>query len=422
MIDITFLGQLVATLASGWAFLALVGVLGAAAYVLATAVVAIERLPGTGALVVAGQTKNAVQGRTGLSWALGTIAGLLAFVTALATMQVGGWLATFVFSAVLGALARSSVTLVSVLGARVGTRMARRRAARVQELVAWRQQKAVEREQNARKRLEGEDLASEVARAEAGLTKLRTALETLMSTRQALGEKLKAALDSGGNVSLVADMVRMRDTMDIRIDLGKRVLAAAEAAVARLAYALPVKKLVRRRPPEISGLDPRIPGDYAARIDTAMAAIDGYLVAMGQTRAEIDRLQRERPGIESANGAESLPVRARREIDALEAAYRAVRDRADLVRLGLRARQGMAQVANAAGEVSVGAAGQTQDRDAQLLIDDIARATQTTAEDFIGEDAHIKTLSAALARGTTALSGGDQASLGEVVDALQSMG
>jgi hypothetical protein len=146
------------------------------------------------------------------------------------------------------------------------------------------------------------------------------------------------------------------------------------------------------------------------------------LVAMGQTRAEIDRIQRERPVIESAHDGESLPVRARREIDALETAYRAVRERADLVRLGLQARKGMAQVANAAGEVSVGTAGQTDERDVHLLLDDIARANQTTAEDFVGEDAQVKILAAALVRGTKALAGGDRASLGEVVDALQSMG
>lgn len=418
MIDITFLGQLVATVASVGALLALMGVLGASAYVLSTAAMAIERLPSPGTLVVHGQTSRS----TGFSWTLGTIAGLLAFVLALATLQVGGLLSTFVFAVVMGALARSSVALVSVLGARTGARWARHRAARAHDLAQWRMKIAAERNERSRKRLEGEDLAAEVARADAAVDKLREALETLMNTRATLADKLQAAMNAGGKVSLVADMVRMRDDLDMRIDLGKRVRDAAEAAVARLAYALPVKKLVRRRPVEISGLDPRLPGDYAARIDAAIAAIDAYLVAMGQTRAEIDKIQLERPLIDPGNGSESLPARARKEIEALEMAYRAVRDRADLVRLGLRARQGMAQVANAAGEVSGRTEGQTDERDVHLLLDDIARANQTTAEDFIGGDEQIKILATALARGTKALSGGDRASLGEVVEALQSMG
>jgi hypothetical protein len=216
--------------------------------------------------------------------------------------------------------------------------------------------------------------------------------------------------------------VRMRDDMDVRIELGERVLHAAETAVARLAYAMPVKKLVRRRPMEISGLDPNLPGDYAARIEAAIAAIDAYLGMTEQSRADIEKIETERPALEHAEGTESLPARARREIESIATAYKAVRERADLVRLGLRAREGMAQVANAAGEVAVRTEGQTDERDVHLLLDDIARANQTTTEDFIGGDEHVRALATALARGARALSGDDRASLGEVVDALQSMG
>ncbi len=418
MIDITFLGQLVATLASVGAFLAFAGVLGAAAYVLSTAAMAIERLPGAGALVVRGQTTT----RNSLAWTLGTIAGVLSFVLTLATLRVGGVLGTLVFGVALGALARSSVALVGVLGARAGVRLARGRMARAKALVEWREQKAAEANEANRKRLLGEDLSSEVSNADAALGKLRQALDTLVNTRAALADKLKGALESGGNVSLVADMVRMRDDMDARIDLGKRVLGAAQAAVARLAYSIPVKKLVRRRPTEISGLDPRIPGNYAMRIDAAITAIDSYIVVIGGARAEIDSIETERPAVESANPDEALPVRARREIDAIASAYASLRERADLVRLGLRAHEGMAQVASAAGEVSIRAEGQVDQRDVNLLLDDVARANQTTAADFIGGDEHVRTLAAALARGAKALSGDDRASLGEVVEALQSMG
>lgn len=418
MIDITFLGQLVATLASVGAFLALAGVVGAAAFVLSTAALAIERLPGHGALVVRGQTTR----QTSLPWTLGTITGMLSGVVALATLRVGGAVATLVFALVLAALGRSSVALVSVLGARVGTRVARHRAARAQALVDWRNQRAAEANESARKRLLGEDLSVQVANADAALEKLRDALSKLVDTRAELAEKLKVALDSGGKVSLVADMVRMRDDMDVRIDLGKRVLVAAEAAVARLAFSVPVKRLVRRRPMELGGLDPRLPGDYASRIEAAISAMDAYTVIMGETRAEIEKLEEERPPLEITEGEECLPDRARREIDSIEGAYKAVRERAELVRLGLRARAGMAQVASAAGEVSTRADVQTDERDVGLLLDDLARANQTTAQDFIGGDEHVRALAMALAKGATALSGGDRASLGEVVEALQSMG
>ncbi len=158
------------------------------------------------------------------------------------------------------------------------------------------------------------------------------------------------------------------------------------------------------------------------RIDAAITAIDSYIVVIGGARAEIDSIETERPAVESANPDEALPVRARREIDAIASAYASLRERADLVRLGLRAHEGMAQVASAAGEVSIRAEGQVDQRDVNLLLDDVARANQTTAADFIGGDEHVRTLAAALARGAKALSGDDRASLGEVVEALQSMG
>jgi hypothetical protein len=294
--------------------------------------------------------------------------------------------------------------------------------ARARALSEWRAQKAAEADEATRKRLLGEDLSAEVTNADAALKRLREALGTLVDTRATLATRLKNALDSGGNVSLVADMVRMRDDMDERIDLGKRVLGAAEGAVARLAFAMPVKKLVRRRPPEISGLDPRIPGNYAIRIDSAIAAIDAYIVTIGEARVEIHKIEAERPEIPHTDEGQALPLRARRELDSIASAYAALRERADLVRLGLRAREGMAQVANAAGQVSIHAEIPTDQREVHLLLDDIARANQTTAADFVGGDEHVRTLSAALARGAKALSGDDRASLGEVVEALQSMG
>ncbi len=417
MFDITFLGQLVATLASLPALFALMGVLGAAAYVLSIATVAIEKLPSKGTIVVHRQTNE----QQGLSWTLGAIAGLFTFVSALALLRVEGWLTTFLFAALLGVLARSFVALTSVLSGRVLTRIARYRAARAQELVQWRVQKAAEFQESNRKRLLGEDLSAEVARADQAVGKLREALGALESTRVTLADKLKAALDAGGNVSLVADMARMRDDLDVRIDLGKRVLGAAEAAVAKLAYAAPMKRLIRLRPAEISGLDPKIPGNYAARVEAAVSAIDAYLVVIGQTKEEIEQMATRRPVVTLADG-ESLPVKTRREVEAIESAYKAVRERADLVRLGLHARAGMARVANAAGELSENTKGQTDERDVRLLLDDIARANQTSTDEFIGGDEHVRALAAALARGANALSGGDRASLGEVVEALQSMG
>lgn len=417
MIDILFLGKLVATCASTAAFLALLGVVGAAAYVLAIATTAIERLPGKNALVV----HHGAAPRSGFSWTLGTVAALLTFVFSLALVRVEGWFATILFSGMLAVLARSSVALAAVLGGRTLARLGHYRATRAQDLVQWREQKAVELQESNRKRLQGEDLSAEVARADQSVGKLREALGALESTRVALADKLKAALDAGGNVSLVADMARMRDDLDVRIDLGKRVLAAAEAAVAKLAYAAPVKRLLRLRPVEISGLDPKVPGNYAKRVESAVGAMDAYLVVIGQTKEEIEQMAVRRPVVEPVEG-ESLSAKARREIEAIESAYKAMRERADLVRLGLRAREGMAHVANAAGQVSVHAEGQTDERDVHLLLDDVARANQMATDDFIGGDEHVRALATTLARGAKALSGGDRASLGEVVEALQSMG
>jgi len=159
MFDITFLGQLVATLTSINALLALAGCLGDSAYAEAPDVWRVERYPVPRALAVREQAPP----QTGFPWTVGALFGLFSFVFVFATVRVGDWLATFIFAAVLGALARSSVALASILGARAGARLARHRADKAKDLALWRVQKAAEFEESKRKRLQGDDLSGQVA-------------------------------------------------------------------------------------------------------------------------------------------------------------------------------------------------------------------------------------------------------------------
>jgi len=270
----------------------------------------------------------------------------------------------------------------------------------------------------------GEDLRAEVAEAERELGRLRAALGTLVNTRAGLAGK------SGPEAEA------LREELSLRIELGERVLAAAEGAAFRLACSAPVRRLVRRRPADLAGLSPQAPGDPEARVGAAIKAVDEYLVEIGEARRELEEAAARRPASMGAEGEvvededesedtehdEDPAVRAGREIDAIETAYRAVRERADLARLRLSARAGMAEVASAAGAVSTRARALGLDeKELGLLLSDVARAEDATAVD-VADDEEVRALAGALARGAAALDQDDRASLDELLGALRSLG
>ncbi|MRG97639.1 hypothetical protein [Polyangium spumosum] len=431
MIEITFLGQIVATLAGAVAFVSLLLVLAAGAYVLAAAAEGLERLAAP-----PGVRPELVAGRARILRAIAAVLGLGAAGLVIATSTVGGTLGTLAFAVTLGALARGGTLALSMLGMRTAAKLEGARAGRVKALSAAKVKETAALEAKVKKRLAGDDLRAEITTADAALGRLREALGTLVDTRAALGQKLAMVKGSSGVAKLEPEVAKLRDELTLRIELGERVLAAGEAAAFRLACAMPIKKLVRRRPAEIAGLDPSAPGDPEARLAAATSAIDGYLVAIAEARAELEEVATRRPTVPPAavddddDDDDDDDVRpkdplshARADLDVIESAYRSLRERAELSRLGQRAQRGLAEVASAAGAISKQArAFGLDEREFGLLLDDVARAERVSSIEPPVRDEDLRALVEALTRGTSALDQDDRASLGGVVAALRSIG
>ncbi len=433
MIEITFLGQIVATLAGATAFAALLLVLAAGAFVLATTAEGLLALPPP-----RGVSREILSGRARILRSIAAVLGLVAGAFVIATSTVGGTFGTLSFAVALGALGRGAVLSLSLLVMRTSASLEGARVGRAKALGTAQAARVAAIETATKKRLAGDDLRAEVDATDKALGRLRDALGTLVDTRAALGQKLAVVDGADGTSRLLPEVARLRDELTLRIELGERVLAAAEAAAFRLACAMPIKKLVRRRPAEIAALDPSAPGDPAARLDAATAAINGYLGAIAAARAELEEVSTRRPTVlpvgvdededededeEEAGRPKDPLAHARSDLDVIESAYRSLRERAEITRLGLRARAGLSEVARAAGAVSKGAqAFGLDERELGLLLDDVARAERVTSIEPPVRDGDIRVLVEALARGTSALDQDDRASLGGIVAALRSIG
>lgn len=427
MIEITFLGRIVATLASTFAFVFLLGVLFASAYVLATAAEAIEALPAPAGLARASKDR-----RRRFSFWISGLAFVLAFVTAASLLGAGGLATSLLFFLALASVCRACVTVCLGLGARL--RDARETRLRLGAASSSEAQRAARArlETDAARKLAGDDLRAEVVEADASIERLRDALSALRDTRAALGQKLAASVGTNAPSKLDPEVAKLRDELGLRIDLGQKVLVAAEAAAFRLASAVPLKKLVRRRPQEVAALDPRGAGDLGARVSAAIVAVDVYLASIAEARVELDEIAQRRPtlpppGEDELSTDPAAPLdpleRTSRDIDAIERAYRVLRDRLELLRLGLQARAGMAEVVTAAGEVSAKAAANgLSERELTQLVDDLSRAERATSVELGVPDDDLRALAEVLARGTSALDRDDRASLGEVVEALGELG
>ncbi|UQA62457.1 hypothetical protein [Polyangium aurulentum] len=411
MIEITILGELAFTLASALAFAFLLVAIGSGAFVVQTGALGLARL------APPRQTNTA-------RW-IGVGAGVLSFVLALALVRAGGAFETLLLAVALGFAGRALGGMAAIAALRALSANAEGRAAQGRALEAARAEKMAAFEAKQRQMIAGDDLRAEVAAAEKALARLRAAIATLVSTRAGLAEKTGPEAE------------KLRDELSLRIDLGERVLAAAEAAAFRLACSAPVRRLVRRRPADLAGLSPAAPGEPEARVEAAIAAVDAYLVEIGEARKELEAAAARRPASmpgededasededtsEDAEHDEDPAARARREIDAIEAAYRSVRERAELARLRLSARAGMAEVASAAGAVSSRARALGLDeKELGLLLSDVARAEDATAVD-VADDDDLRALAGALSRGAAALDQDDRASLDELLGALRSLG
>lgn len=350
----------------------------------------------------------------------------LVFVVSLAGLRAGGFVATIAVGAALSAAVGSAI---GCLGAIASFGAARLRSARAQQKASLREADAARLraiEAGKQRFLTGGDLRTEVLEAQAAVEKLRAGLAKLEGVEADLIQKLEAEPAK----SVAEELTRLRGEVAVKIDLGRRVLAAAEVAAFRLACFEPLRRLLRRRPEEATGLlsSAATLAELEGRLDLCTEAIKAFLDDVAGARADIDALEEKRPAKPSApetssdQSAAADPLsRARNELSAIEAAYRAVLERTDVIRLRLATRAGMEEVASAAGAVSDSARmSGLNEGELKKLVGEVARA-ESTMSISAPDGADLRALSDALSRSADALDREDTTSLDELLRAMREM-
>ncbi len=233
-------------------------------------------------------------------------------------------------------------------------------------------------------------------------------------------------LDGAGHAGdLGRELRRTRDEVGTKLDLGRRILGAAAAAAFRLSCSVTLRRLLRRRPRNVTQGIAAGAGDTAATtaaLAATVAALDDFLADADRARGTLSALEGRRPPRSEHEDPEDDPqAQALRDLEAIESAYAAVRDRLGVVVVRAGARADMEAVASAAGEVSHKArAAGIPAGDLQELVSEVARAESAillvTPAELDG-----RSLSDALSRSAAALAGSDGASLDALLRALHEL-
>jgi hypothetical protein len=359
--------------------------------------------------------------------ALGVATAAAALGAALLGLRVGaagsgGELIPTLALGVAAAAACGSTAAFALLGA--GTAAARLGAAGAMRRAELAEARAREQRQLEAARdayLAGDDLRAEVAEAQAALARLAASLDKLSATQVSVEVRLDALDDAASAGELGRELRRTRDEVTNRLDLGRRIHEAAVAAAFRLACSAPVRRLLRRRPRDLTrsigaGGDD---GAVTSALSSAMAEIDGFLGEAVRTRRILASLEARRPGDEDDRDGDAW-AQAMRDLGAIEDAYDAIRERLGVVVVRIEARGDMEAVASAAGEVSDKArASGIPASDLKGLVDEVTRAESAILV-ATPPELDARALSAALVRSAAALGESDGgSSLDELLRALR---
>ncbi|XYH95789.1 hypothetical protein ACMHYB_49685 [Sorangium sp. So ce1128] len=456
MIDVSLLGWLVVTLTSPLSLVLLLVALGAAAYVGVTALEAAPPQRGARAVGTGAAACALAAGMVGLR--VGAGAGAV-----VPTAAVG-----IAAAAALGTTAACAWTFGARGAAALGAARDRRRAAALRAGDERRRLLAA----SQRAYIEGDDLSAETAAADAAVERLRAAVEALADTRAALQAKRDAARGGGGAgdeggageggamdgpqaeqrpaeaSALAEELARACDEAELKLSMGQRVLAAAEAAALRVACNAPLRRLLRRRPREATQAL-ATPG--AGALAPAAASVEAFLGEVRAARDEVAAIAAQRAAGASdgvagasdgatgaADGAaggtadaadatagsdpEQRPAAlALRELAAMESAYGALLERLRLAELHASTRASVQQVESAAGALSAAARAAAIDpAELDALVTEIARAESAVAA-AAPEAGGSRALAEALAAGSLALDRSDATSLSELIAALREL-
>ncbi|WP_437829706.1 hypothetical protein [Sorangium sp. So ce1153] len=453
MIDVSLLGWLVVTLTSPLSLVLLLVALGAAAYVGLTALEAAPRQRGARAVGTGAAACTLAAGMVGLRVGAGASA-------VVPTAAVG-----IAAAAALGATAACAWTFGARGAAALGAARLRRSAAALRAGDERRRLLAA----SQRAYIEGDDLAAETAAADAAVERLRAAVEALADARAALQAKRDAARGGGGPgdeggegeggamdgpraerrpaeaSALAEDLARACDEAALKLSMGQRVLAAAEAAALRVACNAPLRRLLRRRPREATQALATL---GAGALAPAAASVEAFLGEVRAARDEVAAIAAQRASggavgaSETAVGASETAVGASetaagatagsdpeqrpaalalRELAAMESAYGALLERLRLAELHASTRASVQQVESAAGALSAAARAAALDpAELDALVTEIARAESAVAA-AAPEAGGSRALAEALAAGSLALDRSDATSLSELIAALREL-
>ncbi|WP_437502930.1 hypothetical protein [Sorangium sp. So ce1099] len=443
MIDVSLLGWLVVTLTSPLSLVLLLVALGAAAYVGVTALEAAPRQRGARAVGTGAAACTLAAGMVGLR--VGAGAGAV-----VPTAAVG-----IAAAAALGAIAACAWTFGAHGAVALGAARVRRRAAALRAGDERRRQLAA----SQRAYIEGDDLSAETAAADAAVERLRAAVEALADARAALQAKRDAARGGGGagdegeggatagprseqrpaeTSALAEDLARACDEAALKLSMGQRVLAAAEAAALRVACNAPLRRLLRRRPREATQALATL---GAGALAPAAASVEAFLGEVRAARDEVAAIAAQRASEAAAGASEAAAGAAEaaagftagsdpeqrpaalalRELAAMESAYGALLERLRLAELHASTRASVQQVESAAGALSAAARAAALDpAELDALVTEIARAESAVAA-AAPEAGGSRALAEALAAGSLALDRSDATSLSELIAALREL-
>jgi hypothetical protein len=412
MIEVWLFGRLLTTLASAFAVVLMIVALTSVTYLAMTLVPAL-RLPVGG--------DRAIR-RVGLTAAFGALAAALAGLRVGAPGSAGELIPTLAVSVAAAAAFGASASFLALGTARATLALGAAGDRQRREIEGRKQGQRLRLESATRAFLAGDDLHAELAEAEAAVGRLRAALTNLDATRVQIAERLARLDEAAAAGDLGRELRRAREEVATKLDLGGRILGAAETAAFRMACGEPLRRLLRQRPSDLAkGLGPD--ADAAAtmaRLGDAAAEIDAFLSRAADARRALAALEGRRPTSTPADDHDPWTLAAR-DLEAVETAYATVRERLEVVRLRLSARAEIDAVTAAAGEVSDKArASGLPAADLQGLVDEVMRAESAILMATPGEyDA--QALAGTLTRGTAALRGHDGASLDELLRALREL-
>ncbi|APR78496.1 Hypothetical protein A7982_03843 [Minicystis rosea] len=417
MVEVWLFGRLLAALSSAFALVLVIVALTSITYLAVTLAPAL-RLPIHASLGEHGSERAA-------RW-IGISAAVATMVVAAMGLRVGapgagGELVPTISTAVALATALgASSAFLMFGGARAALVLGGARVRRSHALEGRRQGEAKRLAETRRAFLDGDDLRAQLAAADAAVGRLRAALTNLEATRAEVESRLARLDDAALEGDLGVELRRARDEVTTKLELGGKILHAAETAAFRIATSAPLARLLRQRPRHVAQtLTGAEPAALPESLAEAAAGIDGFLTRAADARAELEALATRR-GSGPIDDDDPLQ-QALRDVDAVEEAYRAVRERLDVVRMRVTARADLDAVASAAGEVSEKArASGLPASELQDLVDEVMRAESAILM-ATPADLDPKALAATLSRGTAALGAHDGASLDELLRALREL-